>query len=37
MIWNWFRKKKKSNTTEAKEADNWEQQSNNPDVEQEEK
>ncbi|MEJ9129321.1 spore germination protein [Bacillus thuringiensis] len=29
MIWNWLRKKKKSNTPEANETDNWEQHSNN--------
>ncbi|MDT3493942.1 spore germination protein [Bacillus toyonensis] len=29
MIWNWLRKKKKSNTPETKEADNQEQQSSN--------
>ncbi|MCU5431960.1 spore germination protein [Bacillus mobilis] len=30
MIWNWLRKKKKSNTTEKNETDNLEQQPNNP-------
>ncbi|WP_073516788.1 spore germination protein [Bacillus cereus] len=30
MIWNWLRKKKKSNTTEENETDNLEQQPNNP-------
>ncbi|MFA2701725.1 spore germination protein [Bacillus cereus] len=29
MIWNWLRKKKKSNTTETNETDNSEQQPNN--------
>ncbi|HFK1766410.1 MULTISPECIES: spore germination protein [Bacillus] len=29
MIWNWLRKKKKSNTTEKNETDNLEQQPNN--------
>ncbi|PGW90751.1 spore germination protein [Bacillus cereus] len=29
MIWNWLRKKKKSNKPEANETDNWEQHSNN--------
>ncbi|MDA1556473.1 spore germination protein [Bacillus cereus] len=29
MIWNWLRKKKKSNTPEANETDNWKQHSNN--------
>ncbi|MDM5440874.1 spore germination protein [Bacillus hominis] len=29
MIWNWLRKKKKSNTTETNETDNREQQPNN--------
>ncbi|SHM64289.1 GerA spore germination protein [Bacillus sp. bc15] len=29
MIWNWLRKKKKSNTPEANKTDNWEQHSNN--------
>ncbi|EOO30781.1 spore germination protein gerIA [Bacillus cereus BAG1X2-3] len=29
MIWNWLRKKKKSNTPEANETDKWEQHSNN--------
>ncbi|MED1706472.1 spore germination protein [Bacillus thuringiensis] len=36
MIWNWLRKKKKSNTPEANETDNWEQHSNNQEGDNEE-
>ncbi|PGH86296.1 spore germination protein GerIA [Bacillus thuringiensis] len=36
MIWNWLRKKKKSNTPEANETDNWEQHSNNQEDDNEE-
>ncbi|MED2867288.1 spore germination protein [Bacillus thuringiensis] len=36
MIWNWLRKKKKSNTPEANETDKWEQHSNNQEGDNEE-
>ncbi|PFT98059.1 spore germination protein GerIA [Bacillus thuringiensis] len=36
MIWNWLRKKKKSNTPEANETNNWEQHSNNQEDDNEE-
>ncbi|MBZ8123567.1 spore germination protein [Bacillus thuringiensis] len=36
MIWNWLRKKKKSNTPEANKTDKWEQHSNNQEGDNEE-